>query len=107
LRVPFGQLHGRHLWPVPSSFAEEQIDPMTELQVTVSFACCGCEEPISVTVVCQGKASDEQPFAGKVSVNVPCPTCSEINQLLFEPGGVLHSVRLFRQRMVLPVPSVN
>jgi hypothetical protein len=80
---------------------------MTELQVTLNFACCGCEEPVSVTVLCQGKASDVLPFTGLASVKVPCPTCSEINELFFEPNGTLRGVRLVRQRVALPVPSIN
>ncbi len=78
---------------------------MTDSQVTLDFSCCGCEEAVSVTVVCRGKADGESPFGGVASVNVPCPTCGEINQVFFEPNGTLRCVRIYRQR--LPVPSVN
>jgi hypothetical protein len=80
---------------------------MTELQVTLDFTCYDCEEPVSVTVLCQGKGQGPMVFGGVASVNVPCPTCGQVNQVFFEPSGTLRGVRPFRQRLALPVPSIN
>jgi hypothetical protein len=79
---------------------------MTELQVTLDFTCCGCDGPVNVTVLCQGKGPG-LPAAGVAVVNVPCPTCGEVNEVSFEPGGTLRRVRPYRRRLALPVPSVN
>jgi hypothetical protein len=93
------------------SFTEEQAHAMTDSQVTLDFRCCGCEELVSVTVLCRAKADGGQPSGGFVggvaAVNVPCPTCGEVNQVFFEPDGTLRCVRIYRQRLTLPVPSVN
>ncbi len=80
---------------------------MTELQVTLEFACCGCEDPVSVTVLCQGKGSAELPPDCVAAVKVPCPACDEVNQVFFEPNGTLRCVRPYRPRLKPPVPSVN
>jgi hypothetical protein len=80
---------------------------MTELQVTLDFACCDCDEPVSVTVLCQGKGPGPLPFGGVAAVKVPCPTCGEINQVFFEPNGTLRCVRPVNQRLAMPVPSIN
>jgi hypothetical protein len=80
---------------------------MTELQITLDFFCHNCEEPVSVTVLCQGKGQGPVVFEGVAAVNVPCPTCSEVNQVFFEPNGKLRFVRPLRQRITIPAPSLN
>jgi len=80
---------------------------MMELNVTLDFACCGCQEPVSATVQCSGKASWEETEGVVAAVNVPCPTCGQINQLLFEPSGRVRSVRPYTCFRVLLEPSVN
>jgi hypothetical protein len=80
---------------------------MTELQVTLNFACCACDEPVSVTILCQGKGSLTQSFEGVATVNVPCPSCGNVNQVYFEPNGTLRQVRLLRHCLTMLVPSVN
>jgi hypothetical protein len=80
---------------------------MMELNVTLDFACCGCEQPVSVTVQCSGKSPWQEVEGVVAAVNVPCPTCGQINQLLFEPSGRVRSVRPYRCLRFLPEPSVN
>jgi hypothetical protein len=80
---------------------------MMELNVTLGFACCGCEQPVSVTVQCSGKGLMQEGDGALASVNVPCPTCGQINQLFFEPSGTVHSVRLYTCIRVVPEPSIN
>jgi phage FluMu protein Com len=75
---------------------------MTELNVTLEFACYDCEETMAVTVRCTGEGLDR--YAGAATVNVPCPTCGQVNQLNFEPNGTVRSVRLYCRR---PVPTFS
>jgi phage FluMu protein Com len=75
---------------------------MTELNVTLEFACCDCEETITVTVRCTGEGLARK--AGAATVNVPCPTCGQVNQLYFEPNGTVRSVQLYCRR---PVPTFS
>ena len=77
---------------------------MTQLHVTLEFACCDCEEAVTVTVQCSGEGLVRE--AGAAAVNVPCPTCGQTNQLDFEPNGTVRSVRLYCRRPV-PTFSVN
>jgi hypothetical protein len=75
---------------------------MTELHVTLDFACCDCEQAMSVTVRCTGKG-----LAGRgatAAVNVPCPSCGQVNQVSFRPDGTVGSVRLFCRQ---PVPTFS
>jgi len=80
---------------------------MKELTATLEFACCGCEETVRVTVHCSGPDLRRGKVRSLASVNVPCPTCGQINQLVFEPGGQVRSVRPYTCFRVLPEPSLN
>jgi hypothetical protein len=79
---------------------------MTELNVTLEFACCACEQSVGVTVQCSGKGLF-QAGGALAAVNVPCPTCGQINQLFFEPSGRIRSVRPYTCFRLVPEPSVN
>jgi hypothetical protein len=82
---------------------------MRELKLTLGFACSACEEPVSVTVECRGNALVAKPGGedGAVAVNVPCPTCGQINRLTFDSTGQVHSVKAMRCFRMCPEPSVN
>jgi hypothetical protein len=80
---------------------------MMELNVTLDFACCECEHPVSVTVQCSSKGALREMEGALATVNVPCPTCGEINQLFFEPCGRVRSVRPYACFRLVPEPSVN
>ena len=79
---------------------------MMELEVILDFACCACGEPTSVTVKCSGKGLATQTRTVAL-VNVPCPCCSSVNQLYFEPSGRIHAVAPFKSPRSAPEPSVN
>jgi hypothetical protein len=80
---------------------------MMELNLTLDFACCSCEHPLSVTVRCRGKGLLRKGDEALASVNVPCPNCGELNELIFEPSGEVRSVRPFACFRAVPEPSVN
>ena len=79
---------------------------MTELQVTLDFACCMCGDSVSVLVKCAGKGLAEQSKA-VAAVNVPYPHCGSVNRLSFEPRGKVRDVALYRAPRMLPEPSAN
>jgi len=80
---------------------------MMELNVTLDFACCGCEQPVKVLVHCSGQGLGREKEDTVAAVNVPCPGCGQVNQLFFEPSGHVRSVRPYTCFRVLPEPSVN
>jgi hypothetical protein len=64
---------------------------MTELEVTLDFACRGCDGPVGATVRCAGDALGLRTI-GAAAVAVPCPTCGTVNDVTFGPDGAVHSV---------------
>ncbi len=78
-----------------------------ELTLTLDFACCGCEEPVSVTLQCSGKGLAGDKAHSVAAVRVPCPHCEMINQLLFEPSGQVRSVEPYQLGWPSYQPSVN
>jgi len=79
---------------------------MMELKVVLDFACAACEQPVNVTVKCQGKGLSA---AGRsvASVNVPCPACGTMHKLDFEPNGTVRTVNPLTRPRPLLEPSVN
>jgi sarcosine oxidase delta subunit len=80
---------------------------MMELNVTLDFFCCWCEQPVRVTVQCKGDGLGHEAQGAVSAVNVPCPTCGQVNRLLFEPSGQVRSVRPYTCFRLVPGPSVN
>jgi hypothetical protein len=80
---------------------------MMELRVTLDFACCGCEQSVNVTVQCSGQGLAGEAGGPPLAVNVPCPTCGQVNQLFFEPSGAVRAVRPYSCFRLVPEPSVN
>jgi hypothetical protein len=80
---------------------------MTPRPVTLGFACCECDEWVSVTVLCQPGASAVESFDGVGRISVPCPGCGEINRVSFQANGTLKDVSKVRPRLMVPTPSVN
>jgi hypothetical protein len=79
---------------------------MMEVKVDLDFTCCNCGACTSVTLKCAGKGL-KQGLHAVAAVTVPCPTCTQVNQLLFEPSGTLHAVAPFPAPRRVPEPSVN
>ncbi len=79
---------------------------MVALQVVLDFACYYCHHNVGVTLRCEGKGlvEEERPVA---SVNVPCPTCGLVNQLLFEPHGSVRGVAPYKAPRNRLEPSIN
>ena len=77
---------------------------MMELNVTVRFVCCGCEEWVTITVECRG---EELRDVDLPAVKVPCPGCDTVNLLTFDAHGTVRSVRRCVCYQPLPQPSLN
>ena len=60
-------------------------------EVTLDFDCCQCNQPVGVTLRCEGKGLGAG-LGTVAAVNVPCPTCGAVNRLLFEPSGRVHAL---------------
>jgi hypothetical protein len=85
---------------------------MRELKLILDFACSNCERPVSVTVQYREEGLGRPPLPsaeeeGTVAVNVPCPTCGEINYVSFDASGEVHSVRPLRRNYLCPEPLIN
>jgi hypothetical protein len=77
-----------------------------EREVILEFACCHCKHSIGVTLKCSGKGLSAC-HAAVATVDIPCPTCSSINELVFDPSGTVHLVRPQRRLLRIPAPSLN
>lgn len=65
---------------------------MLEVEVVLGFDCCHCHDPISVTLRCSGKGL-EAGLHTVAAVKIPCPHCEGLNQIYFEPSGLLVDVQ--------------
>jgi hypothetical protein len=79
---------------------------MIEVQVNLDFICCWCGSNVSVTLKCGGKGLTGGAHQ-LAEVKVPCPTCTKINHIYFEPSGTLHAVRPYEAARGIPEPSMN
>jgi len=80
---------------------------MLQLDVLLQFGCCACGGKMGVTLRCEGDGLAEGKDVHAL-VAVPCPSCHQINQVIFRPGNgrvidVMREVRVCR----LPEPSLN
>jgi hypothetical protein len=91
----------------PARFLIEEWKSVMDLQLTLEFPCCGCDEMVNVTVQCSGKGLAEGAGRSVAAVNVPCPECGQVNQLFFEPSGAVRWVRPYVCLHPVPEPSVN
>jgi len=85
---------------------------MMELNVTLEFACGECEQTVTVTVQCQGEALTQGGREARAAVNVPCPNCGLVNNLVFDacgqgPFGKVHQVRPRPSIRSFAEPSIN
>ena len=79
-----------------------------ELQLTLTFACCHCRESITATLACKGVGLDTPAEDRTAAVNVSCPACQQVCQLLFDPiQGVVQEVRPYVPSQSIPEPSIN
>jgi hypothetical protein len=79
---------------------------MVALLVDLDFACNHCGVSVGVKLKCEGKG-----LAGGghsvAAVEVTCPTCGSLNELLFEPCGTVRAVRPCRAPCRVLEPSMN
>ncbi len=79
---------------------------MMELKLDLDFACCTCGTPMGVTLKCAGKGLTGGAHS-VAAVKIPCPTCSSINEVYFEPSGTIHAVAPHRGGLAAAEPSLN
>jgi hypothetical protein len=79
---------------------------MMELNVQLEFTCVECEQGVGVTVQCQGKELSRAVEEG-LRVSVPCPSCGLTNRVVFEPTGLVRSVKACPSIRTFVEPSVN
>jgi len=75
-------------------------DMMIQVKVDVDFTCCSCGCSMGVTLQCEGKGLAQE--NAKAAVNLACPTCGDINQLIFEPNGDYRAVALWWGSRFMP-----
>jgi hypothetical protein len=89
-----------------ASFVIEEPSFMVAMLVELDFDCCKCCYSVRVKLKCEGKG-----LAGGgntvLAVNIPCPTCGSVNELLFEPCGTVREVRPCRPTCGIPEPCWN
>ncbi len=79
-----------------------------ERTLTLTFACCKCQQTITATLRCKGPGLDEPADERIAAVNVPCPGCNQVCQLLFDPlQETVRDVRPFVPAQPIPEPSRN
>jgi phage FluMu protein Com len=88
---------------VPPIFEDPSF--MLELEVSLDFSCCICLHDMGVTLRCAGKGLAGGAKA-RAAVKVPCPTCGNMNKIVFAPDGTLHHVAPAEASLV-PEPSLN
>ena len=80
---------------------------MQKLTATLEFACCNCPQAVRATVRCSGPNLGHRGGEPLASVEIPCPACGRVNQLVFEPRGRVRSVRPYTCYRAIPKPSLN
>jgi hypothetical protein len=78
---------------------------MLELEMILDFACCICRHPVEATLRCAGKGLAAGAKA-RAAATIPCPTCGNINKVIFAPDGTLHHV-VPHECPRFPEPSLN
>ncbi len=79
---------------------------MTEVDVTLDFACCLCDGAVSATLKCSGKGLSAG-VRSVAAVTLHCPNCGGNLMLYFEPGGTVRGVSPYLGPNPLPQPSLN
>lgn len=80
---------------------------MMDVRLTLDFACCHCESPVSATVQCRGKWPWNDPSRPRMGVVIPCPDCQRVCRVAFDPGGTVHAVEPYREPRHSLAPSYN
>jgi hypothetical protein len=80
---------------------------MTQLELSLEFACQACEGSVGITVQCRGRGLDQDSEA-VARVRVPCPNCGCISAVSFRPatGELLESTPIDLPWFA-PLASIN
>jgi hypothetical protein len=80
---------------------------MIDVLVELDFACCACGANMGVTLKCGGPGLASGGAHLAAQVHVPCPHCCNMNQVIFEPSGLVLAVRPCEAVCGIPEPSLN
>jgi hypothetical protein len=80
---------------------------MIAVLVELDFACSACGANMGVTLKCAGPGLASGGAHLAAQVHVPCPHCSKMNQVIFEPSGLVLAVRPCEAVCGIPEPSLN
>ena len=79
-----------------------------ELTLTLTFACCCCQSSMTATLNCKGGGLTRAAEECIAAVNVICPACDRVCQLLFDPlQRLVRYVRPYVPAQPIPEPSLN
>ena len=66
---------------------------MIDVLVELDFACSVCGANMGVTLKCTGTGLASGGAHLAAQAHVACPHCSDMNQVIFEPSGLVLAVR--------------
>jgi hypothetical protein len=79
---------------------------MIEVLLDLGFDCCLCGGCVGVTLKCSGSGLAEAGHKA-AAVKVPYPHCCGVNEVIFEPNGLILDVRSCRSARGILEPSLN
>ena len=79
-----------------------------ELKLTLTFACCSCSDTVTAVLACRGDGLGDPDGEVIAAVNVECPGCKGLCQVVFDPHRqAVREVRPARPNQTVPAPSIN
>ena len=84
---------------------QEEAIFMCEIDVSLDFACDACNNGVQAKLKCSGEGVADGPNA-VAAVDLPCPSCQAVNQVIFELSGYVLRVET-EERFLLLEPSMN
>jgi hypothetical protein len=78
---------------------------MLEIDVSLEFSCEACLNGIQAKLNCSGRSVADGPHA-VAAVDLPCPHCRAVNEVVFELSGMILQVEMEERAGILE-PSWN
>lgn len=80
---------------------------MMELMLDLDFSCCSCGSSVIAKIHCKGKGLNSDQAQTVANVSIPCPHCTNNNQVYFKPTGEIYTVCPFPVLRKNYEPSIN